>query len=86
MTAREQERQREGRGITHAHAKLLVSKAWDGEVSAEETRALTEHLGRCPSCLREAERMRAFMKRLDDLLYFRCRSGAASSRQGPRAR
>ncbi len=68
MTVRERRRRGKSARITHAHAKLLVSRAWDGEVSEDEVRALTEHLGCCPNCMREAERMRSFMQTLDDLL------------------
>lgn len=56
------------RALSHDEARLLVSKAWDGEVSADELRALSEHLQACPECADAAERMRAFLGRIEDLL------------------
>lgn len=53
------------RPISHARAKLLVSKTWDGEVTEDELRRLVRHLAECPPCAAEAERMQAFLARLD---------------------
>jgi len=54
--------------LSHEGAKLLVSRAWDGEVSAEELRLLSEHLQACAECAEAAERMRAFLGKVEDLL------------------
>jgi anti-sigma factor RsiW len=54
--------------LTHAQAKLLVSMAWDGEAEAEEVAALSEHLRACPECAAAAERLREFLRTMDDLL------------------
>lgn len=68
MTERQPGRKRERGGITHAHAKLLFSMAWDGEVDGEQLAALQEHLRGCPECVRATDRMRAFMRTLDELM------------------
>jgi len=68
MTARESGGKGGARKLTHAHAKLLFSKAWDGEITGEELRALTEHLQGCAKCAAATGRMRAFMRRVEDLL------------------
>lgn len=67
MTAREPSV--DGRRITHAHAKLLFSKAWDGEADGEELQALREHLRGCSKCVQATAQMREFVEKLDDLLY-----------------
>lgn len=56
------------KALSHEQARLLVSKAWDGEVTAEELRALSEHLLACAECAEAAERMQAFLGRVEDLL------------------
>jgi anti-sigma factor RsiW len=68
--SRDQKRGAKGssKALSHEEARLLVSRAWDGEVGAEELRALSEHLQACAACAAAAERMRAFLGKIDDLL------------------
>lgn len=59
---------RTSKALSHEEARMLVSKAWDGEVSADELRMLSEHLQACAECAEAAGRMRAFLGKVDDLL------------------
>ncbi len=59
--------------ISHARARLLVSKTWDGEVSERELRLLAAHLAKCPACNAEAEQMHGFFEHLDRCLKARRR-------------
>jgi hypothetical protein len=56
------------KALSHEEARLLVSKAWDGEVTGAELQALSEHLQGCAECADAAERMRALLGRVEDLL------------------
>jgi anti-sigma factor RsiW len=53
------------RQLSHADAELLISKAWDGEITATEAELLSLHLQHCPQCAMTAEEMSRVLARLD---------------------
>jgi hypothetical protein len=66
--------------LTHDEAQLLISKAWDGEVTAREADLLTSHLQQCKACAQSGEEMARVLKRIDDCLKLRRDEGAPESR------
>ena len=54
--------------IGHKEARLMISRAWDGELSESEEEILFEHLYRCEECLTAAERMRTLIEALEAAL------------------
>jgi predicted anti-sigma-YlaC factor YlaD len=48
-----------------AEFRLIVSKAWDSEATAEEVRRLEDHLRGCGRCRAMSKRMRSFFTALD---------------------
>ena len=54
--------------VSHRKAKLLLSKAWDHEITREESRGLAEHLEHCPECSPYAREMLAFLAQLENAL------------------
>ncbi len=59
-------RPRPAESISHEEASLLVSKAWDGVLTSEESYSLASHLRACPDCNAAAKNMLEFLARLDD--------------------
>ena len=55
-------------GVTHEQAALLISRAWDGELTCEEERQLEEHLRRCSQCAEHAARFYSFLRRMQRAL------------------
>ena len=51
--------------IDHERARVLTSRAWDGELTAAERKVLLAHLAACAECAAAAGRMRAFLDMLD---------------------
>jgi anti-sigma factor RsiW len=48
----------------HKDVELLISRAWDGDLSAEESERLAEHLRQCPECSARSKRFLHFLTRL----------------------
>ena len=51
--------------LTHEQAELLISKTWDGEITAPEAERLSLHLQHCPNCALSAEEMSRLLARVD---------------------
>ena len=61
--------------ISHGEARLLISKAWDDEISAAEAKQLAHHLGDCSQCAPYADEMNRLLARIEGALSRR-QSGA----------
>jgi hypothetical protein len=68
--------------LTHDEAQLLISKAWDGEVTAREADLLTLHLQHCKACAESGTEMARVLRRIDYCLKLRRDEGAPESRAG----
>ena len=63
--------------ISHSQARLLISKAWDHEITPQEAAQLAHHLNRCPACATHAQKMRLFLQRME-----RARPGRDAEQRG----
>jgi anti-sigma B factor antagonist len=57
-----------GDELSHDDAELLISKTWDGEITAVEAERLSVHLQQCPECARQAEETSRLLRRIDQCL------------------
>ena len=55
----------EAQRLSHEEAELLISKTWDGEITAAEAELLSLHLPHCPECAKSAEEMGRLLARVD---------------------
>jgi len=54
--------------VSHRKARLLLSKAWDKEISKEEARLLAHHLKHCEECSPYAKEMLSFLEQVESML------------------
>ena len=57
-----------GDELLHDDAELLISKVWDGAVTAIEAERLSVHLQHCSDCARNAEEMSRLLPRINQCL------------------
>lgn len=57
-----------GEDLSHDEAELLLSKTWDGEITAIEADRLVAHLKLCPKCIRKGLEMGRVLRRIDQCL------------------
>jgi len=52
--------------LVHGDVERWVSRAWDGDLSADETRRFVDHIRRCPECSGRSKRFLHFLTRLGE--------------------